>query len=80
MHLFLMLHEMASRRRDGLSPELVRLFEQRAALSAPNVETLHVGPDGVEQAGPYPCGMPQENATIEVIRFPGTPKSVARGA
>lgn len=80
MHLFLMLHQVASRRSDGLSPELVRLFEQQGALSTPNVVTLHPEPDGGEQAGPNPCSIPQENAPIDVIRLPGTPKSIARGA
>jgi hypothetical protein len=80
MHLFLVLHEVASRRGDGLSPELVRLFEQRTALSAPNVVTLHFGPGGCEQAGPNPCGMSQQTEPTDVIRLPGRPQSRARGA
>ncbi len=81
MHCFLFLHEMASRRSDGLHPQLVRLFEQRTALSAPNVVTLHPrGPDGGEQAGPNPSGMSQSTSPIDVVRFPRKPKSVVRGA
>ena len=73
MQCFLFLHEMASRRRDGLHPELVRLLEQRTALSAPNVVTLHSrGPNGDQQAGPNPSGMAQSTSPIEMVRFPGS--------
>lgn len=54
----LRLHEFATAFGDGLHPDLVRLFEERARIeSDPQVVRLagHGVPD---QAGPVPAGQP----------------------
>ena len=80
MDLFVFLHDVASLRNDGLHPELLRLFRQRAALSGPTVGKLQSrGPLSGKQAGPNPCRMSNRRLPKDVIRFPRKAKSTVRG-
>lgn len=57
MYNFMSLHAIAARRSDGLRPELIRLFQVRAALKAAGVADLQsYNGAGFEQAGPNPVG------------------------
>lgn len=80
MDFFVFLHNVASLRSDGLHPELVRLFRQRAVLSGPTVRELQSrGPRSGEQAGPNPSRISNRRLPRDVIRFPRKAKSKVRG-
>ncbi len=54
----LRLHELASAFGDGLHPDLLHLFEERARLEA-DPQVVRLADHGVpEQAGPSPSGRP----------------------
>lgn len=75
----LFLHDLASGRSDGLHPELLRLFRQRAALSASTVVELR--PGGVRRSAPRDPNPPRitdRGSPGDVIRFPSRPKSTLR--
>ena len=57
MHQLLLLHSIASPRKDGLHPLLLALLEARAARAAQGVVDLDSrAPDGLLRAGPPPPG------------------------
>jgi hypothetical protein len=54
---FLALHAIASKRGDGLRPELLALFEQLTETSRCGVAVAKIGrgPDCMIQSGPHPA-------------------------
>ena len=79
MQCLVLLHDAASRRNDGLHPELLHLFNRHAALSAPSVIKLQGGGVGNgDQAGPNPVGRLKQKVPKGVVRFRGKPKPTVR--
>ena len=67
----LRLHELATAFGDGLHPDLLRLFEERARIEA-DPQVVRLGGHGVpEQAGPVPAGRPGLFVPGNVLRIVG---------
>ena len=67
----LRLHELATAFGDGLHPDLVRLFEERARIET-DPQVLRLAGHGVpEQAGPVPAGRPGLFVPGNVLRVVG---------